>query len=258
MADTARSGLGTSCRVLLDNDKKIRTSSSGMKQFLVRHRSSLSKAAAVLTLITGVGLLADAFWLYGKAQVGQVLLSRAWAKTLEDGEDHKPWPWADHWPVARLISEEHNIDQIILAGDSGSVLAFAPGMNLQASKPGEAGAVIISGHRDTHFRFLQNLKPGAELTLETHDDTHRYSIEDTKIVDSRTIRINPAVSEGKLVLVTCYPFDAIEAGGPLRFVVLARSMGWQQQVPTISSFPNKMNKEFRKLSQSPLKPFESH
>ena len=224
MADTARSGLGASGWVLLDNDKKIRTSSSGMKQFLVRHRSSLSKAAAVLALITGLGFLADAFWLYGKAQVGQMLLSRAWAKTLEDGEGHKPWPWADHWPVARLISEEHNIDQIVLAGDSGSSLAFAPGMNLQAAKPGERGTVIISGHRDTHFRFLQNIKPGAELTLQTKERSHRYRVEKTKIVDSRTTRVDPAAGQGQLVLVTCYPFDVIEAGGPMRYVAIGKEV----------------------------------
>ena len=193
-----------------------------MNGILSRHRSSLTKIAAVLTLIVGVGLLVDAFWLYGKAQVGQMLLSRAWAKTLEDGEDHKPWPWADHWPVARLISEEHNIDQIVLAGDSGSVLAFAPGMNLKAAKPGEAGTVIISGHRDTHFRFLQNIKPGSELTVQTQDGTRRYRIEETRIVDSRTTRIDPTIGDGHLVLVTCYPFKTIETGGPMRFVVLGK------------------------------------
>ena len=195
-----------------------------MKKFLSLYRSGLTKVAAVLTLIVGVGFLADAFWLFGKAQVGQMLLSRAWAKTLEDGEDHKPWPWADHWPVARLISEEHNIDQIVLAGDSGSVLAFAPGMNLQAAKPGEAGTVLISGHRDTHFRFLQNLKPGARLTLQTQNGTHQYTIEETRIVDSTTTRIDPTLDNGQLVLVTCYPFDAIDAGGPMRFVVLGEGI----------------------------------
>ena len=193
-----------------------------MNGILSRHRSSLTKAAAVLALIVGVGSLVDAFWLYGKAQVGQMLLSRAWARTLEDGKDHKPWPWADHWPVARLISEEHNIDQIVLAGDAGSVLAFAPGMNLQAAKPGQTGTVLISGHRDTHFRFLQDLKPGSELTVQTQDGTHRYRIEETRIVDSRTTRIDPTLGLDQLVLVTCYPFDAIEAGGPMRFVVMAK------------------------------------
>ena len=195
-----------------------------MKKFLLQHRSRLTKAAALLTLVVGVVFLADAFWLYGKAQVGQMLLSRAWAKTLEDGKDHKPWPWADHWPVARLISEEHNIDQIVLAGDSGSALAFAPGMNLQAAKPGEAGTVLISGHRDTHFRFLQDLKPGTELTLQTQDGIHQYTIEETRIVDSRTTRIDPTLGEGHLVLVTCYPFDTLEIEGPMRFVVMTKSL----------------------------------
>ena len=193
-----------------------------MKQFLSRYRSRLSKGAAALVLIVGVGFLADAFWLYGKAKVGQVLLTRAWAKTLEDGKDHKPWPWADHWPVARLISEEHNIDQIVLAGDSGSVLAFAPGMNLQAAKPGEGGTVVISGHRDTHFRFLKNIKPEAELTLQTKEGFHRYRIEETMIVDSRTTRIDPTIGKDQLVLVTCYPFDTIDVGGPMRFVVFGK------------------------------------
>ena len=193
-----------------------------MKQFLLRHRSHFTKATAVLTLAVGTGFLVDAFWLYGKAQVGQMLLSRAWAKTLEDGEDHKPWPWADHWPVARLISAEHNIDQIVLSGDSGSVLAFALGMNLQAAKPGEAGTVIVSGHRDTHFRFLKNIKPEAELMLQTKKGFHRYRVEDTKIVDSRTTRVDPTLDNGQLVLVTCYPFDAIDAGGPMRYVAIGK------------------------------------
>ena len=193
-----------------------------MKDASSNKYSRVERLGVLLILIMGVGLFADGLWLFGKAEVGQMLLSRAWAKTLEDGKDHKPWPWADHWPVARLISEEHNIDQVVLAGDSGSVLAFAPGMNLQAAKPGETGTVLISGHRDTHFRFLQDLKPGSELTVQTQDGTHRFRIEETRIVDSRTTRIDPTLDNGQLVLVTCYPFDTLEIGGLMRFVVLAQ------------------------------------
>ena len=121
-----------------------------------------------------------------------------------------------------MISAEHNIDQIVLSGDSGSVLAFAPGMNLQAAKPGEAGTVIVSGHRDTHFRFLKNIKPEAELMLQTKEGFHRYRVEDTKIVDSRTTRVDPTLDNGQLVLVTCYPFDAIDAGGPMQYVAIGK------------------------------------
>jgi len=41
-----------------------------------------------------------------------------------------------------------------------------------------------------------------------------------EIADARTtdLRLDDGTS---LVLVTCYPFDAIDAGGPLRYVVTA-------------------------------------
>ena len=195
-----------------------------MKDASSNKYSRVERLGVLLILIMGVGLFADGLWLFGKAEVGQMLLSRAWAKTLEDGKDHKPWPWADHWPVARLISKEHHIDQVVLAGDAGSVLAFAPGMNLQAAKPGQTGTVIISGHRDTHFHFLQNIKPGSELTLQTQSGTYSYRIEETRIVDSRTTKIDPTLGRDQLVLVTCYPFDTLEIGGTMRYVVVGQKI----------------------------------
>jgi sortase A len=175
----------------------------------------------MLALFLGAGLLVDGLWLAGKAKLSQVLLSQAWSRTLEDGQEHKPWPWADHWPAARLVSKAHGIDQIVLAGDNGAVLAFAPGMNLQGAQPGEVGTVIISGHRDTHFRFMQNLKQGTEVEIATRERAFRYRVHKTQIVDSRTTKIDPVSSNGQLVLVTCYPFDTLEAGGPLRYVAFA-------------------------------------
>ena len=175
----------------------------------------------MLALFLGAGLLVDGLWLAGKAKLAQILLSQAWARTLEDGQEHKPWPWADHWPAARLVSKAHGIDQIVLAGDNGAVLAFAPGMNLQGAQPGEVGTVIISGHRDTHFRFMQSLKQGTEVEIATRERAFRYRVHKTQIVDSRTTKIDPVSSNGQLVLVTCYPFDTLEAGGPLRYVAFA-------------------------------------
>lgn len=53
-------------------------------------------------------------WIYVKAQLAQVLLQRAWAGTLAGQRDVKPWPWADTWPVARLVVPSLGIDQIVL------------------------------------------------------------------------------------------------------------------------------------------------
>ena len=80
---------------------------------------------------------------------------------------------------------------------------------------------MISGHRDTHFNFLKNLQAGDRLIVQTKDRTQHFEVIAAEIVDSRTseLVIEPATS--RISLVTCYPFDAPLAGGPLRWVVTA-------------------------------------
>ncbi|MFP6625625.1 MAG: sortase, partial [Deltaproteobacteria bacterium] len=96
--------------------------------------------------------IGGAVYIHAKAELSQVLLKRAWARTLEYGEPSRPWPWADTWPVARLRVPRLGIDQVVLAGASGASLAFAPGHLSGTASPGETGSTVISGHRDTHFR----------------------------------------------------------------------------------------------------------
>jgi sortase A len=46
------------------------------------------------------------------------------------------------------------------------------------------------------------------------------------VVDSSQQQINTdALPRDALMLVTCYPFNGLEANGPLRFVVEARAVG---------------------------------
>ncbi|NRP96186.1 Sortase family protein [Marinobacterium sp. xm-g-59] len=165
-------------------------------------------------------LLIDALWIPAKAQVAQLLLDAAWEVTQLTGEPQQPWPWADHYPVARFSAPAFDVDHIVLAGDSGSVLAFAPGENLEA-KSVEGGARIISAHRDTHFRFLKHISLGDELVLEDEQGVQHFKVVNTDVVDSKTSRIKPATNPNGLFLVTCYPFDALSANGDERFVVTA-------------------------------------
>jgi sortase A len=89
------------------------------------------------------------------------------------------------------------------------------------AKSVEGGARIISAHRDTHFRFLKHISLGDELVLEDQQGVHRFKVVNTDVVDSKTTRIQPATNPEGLFLVTCYPFDALSAGGDERFVVTA-------------------------------------
>ena len=176
----------------------------------------------ILFFLLGIGLMAQGLWIPAKAQLAQWLLQDAWHKTLADGADHKPWSWADHWPVAQLSVPGLSIEQIVLAGDSGNVLAFAPGLNRQAAKPGEGGTVVISGHRDTHFKFLQYLQDGQQIVLMTTKQQAVYEVTARQVVNADTTRIDVAAETDQLLLVTCYPFNSPVAGGPLRYVVSAR------------------------------------
>ncbi len=182
-------------------------------------------------VIAGVLCLAWGFYLPAKARVGQVLLQFAWQQTLEHqtpdvGNGHRPWPWADTWPVARLRVPAYGIDQVVLAGAEGESLAWAPGQVAGSARLGsEVGNVALAGHRDTHFSFLRHLQQGDEvIVIDSAGVEHRYQVEATSIVDETDVGVLEPASRAVLTLVTCYPFDVITPGGPLRYVVRAVAM----------------------------------
>lgn len=161
-------------------------------------------------------------WIYIKAELAQVLLERAWAATKAGENEVQPWNWADTWPVARLRAPRLGVSRLVLAGATGRTLAFGPGHHLGSARPGARGNTVLAGHRDTHFAFLHDLEQGDQLWLETPDGEEQlYRVESMSVVEqSRTEALEPT-ADAALTLVTCYPFDAVLPGGPLRYVVRA-------------------------------------
>ncbi|HNP37498.1 MAG TPA: class D sortase, partial [Woeseiaceae bacterium] len=130
---------------------------------------------------------------------------------------------------ARLLAKDGAIDMIVLAGGSGRTLAFGPGHLSASALPGERGNSVIAGHRDTHFRFLKDLGIGESIRIETVDGVfHQYEVIDLDVVDSRRSSLLLDTDGRMLSLITCYPFDVVETGGPLRYVVTAREVAVQQ------------------------------
>ncbi len=152
-------------------------------------------------------------------------MQRAWTRAGNGESRPAPWPWADTWPVARLSAMAGDVNLIVLAGGSGRTLAFGPGHLSASAMPGAVGNSVIAGHRDTHFNFLQHLDIGEPLVVETATgDRHLYEVSHIEVVDARRSSLLLDTGESLLSLVTCYPFDAEEAGGPMRFVVTARKV----------------------------------
>ncbi len=181
------------------------------------------RVAAWLLAGAALWLATDAGWLHAKAWLAQQLLRDAWQDTLTTQATQHPWPWADTHPVARLTVATLGIDQIVLAGDSGRTLAFGPGWAEASAAPGARGNTVISGHRDTHFAFLRLLTVGDEITLESAHGVASYRVASLRIADTRSESIALDGDEA-LLLVTCWPFDAVVPGGPLRYVVWAEPM----------------------------------
>lgn len=193
-----------------------------MRQLISCPRQLCRRGLMLLTLILAIWQLGGAGYIYAKAILAQFLLERAWQAHRAGEVEVKPWPWADTWPVARLMIPGQDIEHIVLAGDSGRTLAFGPGYRFGTALPGSPGSSLISGHRDTHFRFLQLLGKGDLILLQPQSGPmQRYRVTDLRIVDSRHAVFLQQSNVARLALVTCYPFDAVRPRGPLRYVVTA-------------------------------------
>ena len=174
-----------------------------------------------LTALAGAFLVGQGAWIHAKALLAQVLLQRAFAQTVETGVTVKPWSWADTWPVARIEVPRINASAIVLEGSSGQALAFGPGHVELSSQPGEQGVAVYSAHRDTHFKFLKDVKIGDEVLVTRRDgQVFRYRVTRTSVVPFDATGIDPQADGHGLILSTCWPLDAATPG-PLRYLVHA-------------------------------------
>ena len=158
-----------------------------------------------------------------KAKVAQLLLQRAWYKTLQTGKYYRPWPNFDGKPILLLEIPSHNISQVVLNGTSGQSLAFAPSWHENSFLPHERKVTIISAHRDTHFVYLKKLKLGETIRIQDqYKIWHTYIVDDLFIINVQEENITMENNDQHLLLVTCYPFNTIRSGTPYRYVVSAK------------------------------------
>jgi sortase A len=178
---------------------------------------------SILLAMIGISTFAYGAYIPIKAEAAQYMIQSAWNVSNKTGYQVKPWNWMDSHPVMRLKSVKHNQDLIVLEGDTGNVLAFGPGRNIQSNHPGNRGTTLISAHRDTHFNFLESIELGDRLEVDSiySKGNYHYQVSDIKIIDSDKVDIDINNGPSELKLVTCYPFGVTTAGGPLRYVVTA-------------------------------------
>lgn len=204
---------------------------------------------SALCLCTSLNLFSKATYIHVKAVVAQELIHYSWEKNKQQPSNyhpHKPWPWADISPVAKIQVPRLKKTQYVLNNASGHALAFGAGLMQVGDRQGlgdgefldQSAHMFLAGHRDTHFKFLQYLQQGDEIVLENYQGTaKKYTVFATQVMDSRVDKLQQFAAREKILsLVTCFPFDAIDARGPLRYVVHAYEK-LEGQNPQLKNIP---------------------
>jgi len=169
-----------------------------------------------------IGQAGEAAYIQAKAWVAQRLIAAAWERSLASGVGVKPWPWADTYPVARLEAPRQGAASMVLAGAGARTLAFGPGHVDGTPLPGDPGNAVVSGHRDTHFAFLRELRSSDVLVVHSASGrVVRYVVCAIEVVHNKDVRVLLDTGDDRLTLVTGYPFDSAAPGGSLRYVVVA-------------------------------------
>ena len=184
-------------------------------------RGSL-KLGALLLATAGAIHLGQGAYIHAKAQLAQFLIEHAWRRALAGERAPRPWPWADTWPVVRLEAPAQGVSVFVLSGSSGRTLAFGPGHEQGTPAPGRRGNSVIGGHRDTHLGFLQKIALGDPIRVERADGARiHYRVTQLDVLHRRDTWVTRDDGGTRLTLVTCWPFDALRAGGDERYVVIA-------------------------------------
>ncbi|WP_438752753.1 class GN sortase [Pararhizobium sp. O133] len=178
-------------------------------------------AGILLVGLAGLMLVGKGFYIKAKAELSQVLLKLSFEAQLLGETDVKPWPWADFSTEAEITAPRIGQTAVVLSGASGEALAFGPARLANTPAPGELGTSVIAAHRDTHFRWLKDVKPGDLLVVTRKDGANlTFRVGASRIARWDKSGINADAPGRNLALATCWPFEATTQG-PLRYIVNA-------------------------------------
>ena len=186
----------------------------------IKPRKQLLIILSAILAIAGLIFLFLAFKIEIKAKVAQYLLNNAWDKTIETGDEYEPWPGFDGYPILKLNIPKFKLQQIVLNNTSGQSLAFGPSFHPETYLPKENKITAISSHRDSHGYYIRDLKINDFVILEDKENNKfTYKVINFKIINVEDKDLQFNKMSNQLLLITCYPFDAIISGTKLRYIV---------------------------------------
>ena len=112
---------------------------------------------------------------------------------------------------------------VVLEGIDKTTLRRAVGHIPGTALPGEPGNVGLSGHRDTFFRPLKDVRIKDEVDFSTPQGDFRYEVVSLRVVQPEDVEVLAPSGENVLTMVTCYPFYFV-GPAPKRWIVRARQV----------------------------------
>jgi sortase A len=184
-----------------------------LRRVLLWTQLALFAGAAALLGYGGV-VLADA-WLFQRRESSHF-------KRLLDQHVTVPVALAGRQGLlGRLEIERLGLSVMVMEGDDHRTLRHAVGHIPGTSLPGQNGNMALTGHRDTFFRPLRNIRPDDMITLTTLQGQYRYRVLSTQVVSQDNVTVlDPDQNNEILTLITCHPFYFVGAA-PNRFIVRA-------------------------------------
>jgi sortase A len=122
--------------------------------------------------------------------------------------------------IGRLEIPRLGLSVIVIEGEDKTTLRRAAGHVPGTSLPGQTGNVGITGHRDTFFRPLRNIRHNDIITIITLQGEFRYRVVSTRVVSPDDVAVLDSTGGEILTLVTCHPFYFV-GPAPNRFIVRA-------------------------------------
>lgn len=116
----------------------------------------------------------------------------------------------DAW--GRIEIPRVGLDFAVFEGDSDDTLRKGPGHIPGTASPGDAGGngnCVIAGHRDSFFRRLSEARVGDLVRVRGPEGASSYRLESKRIVRPDDVSVLAPSAQGRLTLVTCYPFGWI-------------------------------------------------
>ena len=180
-------------------------------------------AVALALALVGVAQVSAAGWIHAKAWLAQRLIASSWEVARNAVRAPRPWPGADIRAVARLTVPARHVELYVLEEASARSLAYGPAHVSGTALPAQRGNAVVVAHRDTHFSFLRTLELDDEIDVEgANGAAAQYRVRELSVVDQAETRVLDPTDASQLTLITCWPFDAVQPGTPLRYVVVAQ------------------------------------